>query len=314
MRTAIIVGCEGQDGRIAFDLLAQKQYRVLGIGRGGVKSAGVDWDQPVDITKKEDVMRLSRAVQADEIYYLAACHQSSQDKLGDEADLLKESQAVHVEGLLYFCEGIKTYNPAARLFYAASSLIYEGTDTEVQDERTPFAPQSIYAMTKLSGLLLCRHYRARGVFASCGILYNHESPYRREGFLSAEIIKAALKIKEGKQDALVLGDLNARADWGYAPDYVAAMHCILNAGQADDFIIASGRAHSVRDFVTIVFDLLGLDWKKYVREDRGLMTRTRKVLMGDPKKLMATTGWRPTVDFQGMIKALLHTGGKDGQK
>ena len=161
MKTAIIIGSEGQDGRIAFDLLLQKQYRILGIDQARVRSAGIDWAQPIDITRKEDVLSLSKEVRADEIYYLAACHQSSQDRLRDESDLLKESLAVNVEGLLYFCEGIKTYNPNARLFYAASSLIYEGTDTAIQDEQTPFCPQSIYGMTKLNGLLLCRYYRSQ---------------------------------------------------------------------------------------------------------------------------------------------------------
>jgi len=313
MKTAIIVGSEGQDGRIAFDLLARKQYRILGIGRRGVKGVGVDWDQAIDITNRQDVLQLSKAVQADEIYYLAACQQSSQDKLRDESDLLKESHAVHVEGLLYFCEGIRMYHPRARLFYAASSLIYEGTDTVVQDEQTPFCPRSIYGMTKLDGLLLCRYYRANhGVFASCGILYNHESLYHGDNFVSTKIIKAALNIKEGKQEALVLGDLSAQVDWGYASDYVAAMHQILNSAQADDFIIASGAAHSVRDFAAVAFGLLGLDWKKYVREDRRLVTRARKVLVGDPKKLMDKTGWRPTVDFQGMVKALLQARGAPG--
>jgi len=310
MKTAIIIGCEGQDGRIAFDLLLQKQYRILGISRGGVRCAGIDWDQAVDITREEDVLHLSKAVKADEIYYLAACHQSSQDRLRDESDLLKESHAVNVEGLLYFCEGIKKYSPKARLFYAASSLIYEGTDTTMQDEQTPFCPQSIYGMTKLNGLLLCRYYRDRyGVFASSGILYNHESHYRGDNFISTRIIKAALNIKEGNQDSLALGDLSAQVDWGYAPDYVAAMHQILNSHHTDDFIIASGTTHSVRDFVMITFDLLGLDWKKYVREDRSIVMRSRKVLKGNPKKLMEQIGWRPTVNFQGMIRVLLQAQG-----
>ena len=310
MKTAIIIGCEGQDGRIAFDLLLKKEYRILGIGRGTVRCAGIDWDQAIDITKKQDVLRLSKEVKADEIYYLAACHQSSQDRVRDESDLLRTSHAVNVEGLLYFCEGIKTYNPKAKLFYAASSLIYEGTDTPVQDEQTPFSPQSIYGMTKLNGLLLCRYYRARyGIFASSGILYNHESIYRGDNFISTRIIKAALNIKKGKQDSLVLGDLSAQVDWGYAPDYVEAMQRILNTAKADDFIIASGKKHSVRDFVRIVFGYLGMDWKQYVREDPGVMTRKRKALVGNARKLRQATGWHPTVDFRGMIKLLLEAQG-----
>jgi GDPmannose 4,6-dehydratase len=306
MKTAIIVGSEGQDGRIAFDLLLQKQYRVLGLGRGKVRSVGINWDGIIDITNAADVLRLTKEVAADEIYYLAACHQSSQDRLRDEAQLLKESQAVHVEGLLYFCEGIRMNSPKTRLFYAASSLIFEGTSTAMQDEETPFCPQSIYGMTKLNGLLLCRYYRAKyGLFTCSGILYNHESAYRGDNFISGKIIKAALNIKAGRQKDLVLGDLNAEVDWGYAPDYVQAMQCILNSIKADDFIIASGKKHSVREFVQTAFDLLGLDYKQYVREDPRLMTRKRRTLVGNSRKLSQLTGWRPTVDLRGMIKLLL---------
>ena len=300
------MGCEGQDGRIAFDLLLQKHYRILGLGRAGVRCAGIKWDKAVDITRQEDVMQLSREVRADEIYYLAACHQSSQDRSRDEPDLLKESHAVNVQGLLYFCEGIRAYNPQAKLFYAASSLIYEGTGTTIQDEQTPFCPQSIYGMTKLNGLLICRYYRARyGLFASSGILYNHESVYRKDNFLSSRIIKAALDIKKGKQGSLVLGDLNTEVDWGYASDYVDAMKKILDTTEADDFIIASGKKHSVRDFVQIAFGHLGLDWKEFVREDPSVLSRKGKVLVGNAQKLMQATGWHPTVDFEGMIRLLL---------
>ena len=113
-----------------------------------------------------------------------------------------------------------------------------------------------------------------------------------------------IKIKQGQQESLVVGDLDAAIDWGYAPDYVEAMHRILNAHRADEFIIATGIKHTVRDFIQTAFDLLDLDWKKYVKEDPGIMTRKRKTLIGNPQKLMDTTGWRPTVDFKGMIKLL----------
>ena len=187
----------------------------------------------------------------------------------------------------------------------SSSLIYEGTSTAMQDEQTPFCPQSIYGMTKLDGLLLCRYYRHQyGVFASSGII-NHESPYRRDNFISSRIIKAALDIKKGKQDSLVLGDLSAEVDWGYAPDYVEAMHRILDIDKADEFIIASGKKHSVRDFVPIAFDLLGLNCKQYVREDPGVVNQKKKSAGRECSKIDTGNGLAGKVDFRGMIKLLL---------
>ena len=310
MKTSIIVGSDGQDGRIAFELLSARGDRVLGIDLHGVRSSGVSWDRPVDITKKDDVAALLGATKPDEVYYLAAYHHSSEDRVPDDVELFEKSDAINVSGLLFFLEGIRANALRTRLFYAASSLIFGAADSAIQDENTPFAPDTIYGISKLSGLLLCRHYRAqRNVFVATGILYNHESPYRGANFISKKIIKAAVHISQGRADPLVLGDLNAEIDWGYAPDYVEAMTRILEHERADDFIIASGIKHSVRDFVEIAFGYLGLDWKKHVREVPGVVTRTRKVLVGNPGKLMRTTGWQPMVDFRGMIKILLQAEG-----
>ncbi len=301
MKNIVIIGSNGQDGRIAVDLALKEGDKVLGISRQG----------SVDITCQEEVFKLCKSEAIDEIYYLAACHQSSQTPLRESSDVLKESHLINVQGLLHWCEGIKKYRPQARLFYASSSLIYEGTDTSIQDEGTPFCPGSIYGITKLNGLLLCRYYRTQGVFASSGILYNHESVYRQECFLSTKIIKAVLNIKAGNQDRLNLGDLDAQVDWGYAWDYVKAMRMIMRLPQADDFIIASGQKHSVRDFVQIAFNHVGLDWRQYVHETPGILSRQRKVLVGNARKLRQATGWHPTVDFPGMIKLLLQAHGEN---
>ncbi len=310
MKIALIIGCEGQDGRLIRELLLSQGYAVLGLARGIVHSVNVAWDRPVDIFKQEIVLDLMKTVSFDEIYYLAAHHQSSQDPSQDNTFLFKQSHAVNVEGLLNFLEAIRLRAPKAHLFYAASSLLFANTTTNIQDEQTPFAPDSIYGMTKLNGLLLCRYYRQQyGVFASTGILYNHESPYRAANFISTKIVQAAVKIKQGKQEGLVVGDLNASIDWGYAPDYVKAMQQILSAPEGDEFIIATGQKHCVRDFVQIAFDCVGLDWKKYVKEDIGIMTRKRKSLVGNSQKLMDATGWRPSVDFKGMIKLLVEAQG-----
>ena len=310
MKTALIVGCEGQDGRLVTELLLAQGYAVLGLARHVVHSVNVSWDRPVDILNQEAVFDLMKVVPFDEIYYLAAYHQSSQDPFQDNTVLFKQSHAINVEGLLNLLEAIKTQGSQARLFYAASSLIFASTATDVQDEQTSFAPDSFYGMTKLNGLLLCRYYRQQhGVFVATGILYNHESAYRSASFISTKIVRAAVNIKQGKQNDLVVGDLNACTDWGYAPDYVVAMQQILKLPQGDEFVIATGQQHSVRDFVQIAFDCVGLDWKNYVKEDPAIMTRKRRPLVGSPQKLISVTGWHPTVDFKGMIKNLVEAQG-----
>jgi GDPmannose 4,6-dehydratase len=151
-----------------------------------------------------------------------------------------------------------------------------------------------------------RHYRSRhGLFACNGILYNHESPLRAEQFVTQKIITGAIDIKQGRSSRLVLGDLSAAADWGYAPDYVAAMHAILCAEKADDYVVATGIRHTVGEFVEVTFGLLGLDWKQFVSEDRSILGRKRGNLVGNPAKLACVTGWKPSIDLKEMIRRLL---------
>ena len=175
----------------------------------------------------------------------------------------------------------------------------------VQDETTPLAPNNVYGVTKAAGLMTCRHYRDRyGLFASAGILYNHESALRDPRFVSQKIIQGAINIKKGRQDHLILGNLAAEVDWGYAPDYVEAMHRILRHSKAADFVISSGEKHSVREFVKLVCGRLGLDWRSCIRENRGVLTKPKISLVGSPKKLMRLTGWKPSVDFKGLVERL----------
>ena len=312
MKTAIIIGCDGQDGRIAFDQLTEQGSRVLGLGVGKVRSSGVSWDVPVDITQSQDVEDVLKAVRPDEVYYLAAYHHSSQDQVPAEVDLYNKSHDINGRGLLHFLEGIRAQGLKTKLFYASSSLIFGTPAGEVQNEETPFAPDTVYGISKLNGLLLCRYYRVKyGIFSSVGILYNHESPYRLNKFISKKITTAAVNILNKQQDILIVGDLNAEVDWGWAPDYVDAMTRILKLDTPDDFIIASGEKHSVREFVAVTFGMLGLSWENFVKEDQGLMTRKRKVMVGDASKLKRLTSWHPRVDFKGMVKLLLQAQGVD---
>ena len=308
MKRAIIVGSEGQDGQLLYDFLLKRRYAVVGVDKGKIRcSSGISFKK-VDILKLQEVVNLIKKFQPREIYYLAAFHHSSENLPCENLPLLRASYAVHVTGLANFLESIKKSCPKTRLFYAASSHIFGEAKEKVQDEHAPINPICIYGMTKASGLALCRFYRSSfGVFAAVGILYNHESVLRAGHFVSKKIIQGVIKIKKGKQKQLVLGDLHSVIDWGYAPDYVRAMHCILNRQKPDDFIVATGKARTVLDFVKIAFKALGLDWKLYVKEDRRLVRKQSFYRVGNPTKLMKDTRWAPKVSFEEMIRKMIKT-------
>ncbi len=306
MKKAVIVGCQGQDGRLLNDLLTRKKYRIVGLDKRIIKYPRRSHFKKVDISKRAEVFDLIKLFKPDEVYYLAAFHHSSEDRPIENIKLFQESYKVNVLSLINFLEGIRMYSPRTRLFYAASSHVFGESKDIPQDESTHINPNCIYGITKAAGLFTCRFYRNNySLFASAGILYNHESSLRNERFVSMKIIKTAVNINKNKEKHLNLGDLSAEADFGYAPDYVDAMYRILNIDKSDDFVIASGEKHSVRNFVKTAFEILELDWKRYVREDRNIVTKRNLCRFGNPDKLKRMTGWKSSVSFEGMIRLLL---------
>ncbi len=306
MKKALIVGCEGQDGRLLYDLLRGKGYEIIGIDVHTVRCSPESPLPLVDISHAGAVEDLICRIKPEEVYYLAAFHHSSEDKEVDNLELLKRSCDVHIVSLMNFLEAITRHSKDTKLFYAASSHIFGTTSTALQDEDTAINPNGIYGITKTAGLMTCRFYRQQhSLFTSGGILYNHESSLRNEKFVSRKIVKGAVAVKNGKQEKLLLGDLDAETDWGYAPDYVDAMHRMLNHHEPDDFVVATGLSHTVREFAECAFDCLGLDYKKYVEEDRCIMTRKPQRRIGNPRKLMNLTGWKPSVDFSQMIMLMV---------
>ena len=304
-RRAIIVGCQGQDGVYLSEYLEASNYEVVGIDSGG-KTTSLALN--VDIRNRASVRELLSDTKPHEVYYLAAYHQSAEGVVPDPGELVERSFHVNTLALNHFLHGILTTNAKARLFYAASSRVFGNPDTQEQDERTPFHPVCPYGISKAAGVYLCRYYRREfGVYCSTGILYNHESPRRSAKFLSRKVVKAAVAIKMGRQAQLVLGNLDALVDWGYAPDYVRAMWAVLRPDQAGDFVIASGKLHSVREFVEVAFSTLGLEWKDYVTEDGRVLSpgRPQGILSGNAEKLRRVTGWLPQVSFCQMIRIMV---------
>jgi GDPmannose 4,6-dehydratase len=306
----MIIGHSGQDGTLLFERLQRDGCELLGIGRTGIShnvGRENEYYKPVDILDRAAVEHTTRLFSPDAIFYLAAYHHSAEHVYSvDDASLYFRSHDVHVCGLLNVLEAVKRCAPRARIFYAASSHCFGAPPTPIQDENTPLRPFSPYGITKTAGVQICRMYRAsHDVHASLGFLYNHESPLRKSNFLSTKIVRHAVEIYCGQRTKLALGDLSARVDWGYAPDYVEAMIRILRLNFADDFVISTKESHSVEEFVEVAFTHLGINWQNHVEVQPSLVIKHSIELVGDNAKLRKITGWSPSVSFQSMVKLLV---------
>ncbi|MDZ4848318.1 MAG: GDP-mannose 4,6-dehydratase [Pirellulaceae bacterium] len=316
MKKMVIVGSEGQDGSMLFDRCSQYGNDVVGLGHSSMRIHSHDnrsldsikeCGSTVDVMDSSSVDRLVGNYQPDEIYYLAAFHQSADAASLESRMLLDQSFATHVTGFLNCLEAIRIHSKETRIFYAASSHVFGDPTTPTLSERSPINPTCIYGITKAAATHLGRFYRRNHrLFVSIGFLFNHESPRRRPDFLSQRIVRAAISIKQGTQNSLVLGDLSATVDWGDAGDTIDAMTRILELDEADDFVVATGIPHSVKDFVAVAFRAVGLDWETYVSEDRNIVLKKRAPLIGDATKLYDKTKWRPTVSFEEMVSELVY--------
>lgn len=317
-KKSIVVGYAGQDGSLLMNDLKQRGDKIIGIGRtNSLFPKDFLNDSINDITKANEAYQLIKSFKPDEIYYLAAYHTSSEVATSQVRlyEQFEAAQSVHVSGLLNCLSAIVDESPKTRLFYASSSLIYSGEHGKVQDEQTPITPQGFYGITKAQGTLLCGEFRKKkNVFASTGILYNHESHLRSQEFLSAKIINAAIRISRGSDEKLEIGNLSSQVDWGYARDYVKAFQQILATDKADDFIIASGESHRVEEFVQIVFGYFGLDPAKYVVENRNILMRSPDIKIGNSNKLFKITGWKPSMSYHNFVVQLINDHLTEGKK
>jgi GDPmannose 4,6-dehydratase len=302
MNRCAIIGHRGQDGRILSEFLQKRGDRVIGIGRGDL-----------DLTDESAVDAFVKKENPDQIYYLAAFHHSSEDRESmSDAEIFHRSIQVNVSGLIAFLESIKKSANPIRLFYAASSHVFGEATAQPQNEETPFRPTNIYGITKATGIEACRYYREKhGVFTASGILYNHESAFRSVKFVSQKIIRGAVSIFRGQSNSLCLGNLEARIDWGYAPDFIEAMALIIDQSSSDDYVVSTGLSHSVQEFAEKAFSQLGLNWQDHVIVDESLIARkANQLLIGDSSKLRERTLWIPKTSFEDMIsimiKAALH--------
>jgi GDPmannose 4,6-dehydratase len=310
MKCALITGVGGQDGSYLAELLLGKGYRVVGLVRPGAEPypnlAAIEDEielQEADLLHQTSLAQALRAADPDEVYNLAA--PSFVPASWDHPVETAEFAAVGATSLL---EAIRLVKPELRFYQASSSEIFGEPRDVPQTEETPLAPVTPYGVAKAYAHFSARSYRHRyGLFACSGILYNHESPRRPLEFLPRKVAHGAAAISLGLQDELVLGDLDARRDWGYAADYVDAMWRMLQQDEPDDFVVASGESRSVRELVERAFAHVGLEWERYVRVDPALQRGAAELhrLVGDPARARAQLAWQPEVDFIELVHLLV---------
>ena len=305
MKTAIITGVTGQDGSYLAELLLEKGYKVVGLKR---RTSTICTERLDHIYEHENfelryfelndsgcMWKLLSEYKPDEIYNLAA-----QSHVRVSFEVPESTTDTIAMGTLRLLEAVRHVVPNARFYQASSSEMFGDNPQNPQDESTALMPASPYACAKVYAHHLVRNYReSYGLHASSGILFNHESPRRGETFVTRKITMAAARIKLGLQDKLYLGNLDAKRDWGYAGDYVKMMWLMLQQETPDDYAIATGETHTVREFLEVVFDYAGLNIEKYVEQDKRLF-RPHEVplLLGDARKAKDKLGWAPEVRFK----------------
>jgi GDPmannose 4,6-dehydratase len=306
----LITGITGQDGSYLAELLLEKGYEVTGIVRRS--SAPNLWRiehlldrielRPGDLLDQLSIMKVLAEVRPHEVYNLAAM--SFVPASWDQPMLTGEFNAQGVTRLL---EAIRQVDPESRLYQASSSEMFGKVREVPQTELTPFYPRSPYGVSKVFAHYITVNYReSYNLFAVSGILFNHESPRRGLEFVTRKVTDGVARIKLGLADSLALGNLDAQRDWGFSGDYVRAMWLMLQQTQPDDYVIATGESHSVRELVEVAFDHVKLDWKGYVRLDPKFL-RPAEVdhLIGDASKAQKALGWRPDVDFAGLVRMMV---------
>jgi GDPmannose 4,6-dehydratase len=310
MKKALITGVTGQDGSYLADFLLDQGYEVHGMVR---RSSTENFERishlrgritlhQADLLDQLSTVNLVKQIEPDELYNLAAM--SFVPTSWVQPVLTGEFTALGVTRML---EAIRLVNPKIRFYQASSSEMFGKVKAEPQTEETPFHPRSPYGVAKVYGHWITVNYReSYDLFACSGILFNHESPRRGKEFVTRKITNAVARIKFGVQEKLKLGNLEARRDWGFAGDYVRAMWLMLQQDEPDDYVVATGETHSVREFAELAFKHAGLDWQEYVETDPALLRPAEvDLLRGDPAKAKRLLAWEPKVSFEGLVKMMV---------
>ncbi len=315
-KRALITGITGQDGSYLSELLLSKGYEVHGIVRRMALEDPLHrlWRLRHILDKitlhagsmesYPSIFNVIETIEPDECYHLAAQSFVSYS-FEDEFSTI----STNINGTHYLLSSIKRKAPHCHFYFAASSETFGKVRETPQDENTPFHPRSPYGISKVAGFELTRNYReAYGLHASCGILFNHESPRRGHEFVTRKITSQAALIKLGKEKKIKLGNIQAKRDWGHAQDYVRAMWMMLQQKKPDDYVIATGKCHSVEDFLKKSFSLLKLDFRDYLEIDKTLYRPSEvMVLQGNYSKAERVLGWKPTITFEELIQEMVES-------
>lgn len=309
-RKAFITGITGQDGSYLAEILLEKGYRVFGMVR---RSSSFNTSRIDHIFKEIELVfgdladgsvlnQLMRTIHPDEVYNLGA-----QSHVRVSFDVPEYTSDIVGVGTLRLLDAIRDEGLDCRFYQASSSEMFGKVNVVPQNEETPFHPRSPYGVAKVYGYWITRNYReAYRMFASNGILFNHESPRRGPTFVTRKITRAVGAILRGEQDSLALGNLDAKRDWGYARDYMEGAWRMLQADEPDDFVLATGETHSVREFLDAAFGYAGLDWERYVTiDERYFRPAEVDLLIGDYSKAKEALGWEPTVRFEELVRMMV---------
>ena len=314
---ALVTGITGQDGSYLTELLLQKKYTVHGLVR---RSSTLErsrlrhlyLDKSIhgkqlhlhyaDLNDPTTIRRIINRAKPTEVYHLAG-----QSHVGLSFEIPESTCDTNAMGTLRLMEILRDQPTPPRFVNASSREIFGTPNVSPQDERTPVNPNSPYGCTKAFSTQMTRIYReSHGLFFCNAICFNHESPRRGENFVTRKVTLAAARIKVGLQDSLPLGDLDAARDWGYAKDFVHAMWLMLQHDQPEDYVLATGRSHTIRDLLDTAFDAVGLDWSSYVsRDNRFRRPADPSRLIGNPTKAEAALGWNRSVDFEGLVRLMV---------
>ena len=314
MKKALITGITGQDGSYLTELLLNKDYEVYGIERrvaiedqsgrnGRINHIINDINlMPGDIRDYSRIFQVINEVKPDELYHLAA-QSFVAESFDDEDSVIK----INIEGTKNVLNALLKINPDCRFYFAGSSEMFGKVEEEPQNEKTPFHPRSPYGISKVAGFDWTRLYReAYGLFACSGILFNHESPRRGKEFVTRKITSTLNEIVNKKTNELVLGNIDAKRDWGFSGDYVEAMWLMLQQSQPDDYVIATGETHTIKEFLDIAFSYAGLNWKDYVKIDQKYCRPADvNTLIGDYSKAKRVLGWEPKIRFKELVEMMV---------
>ena len=309
-KIAIITGISGQDGSYLAELLIKKRYKVYGIFNPKKKNnlnnlkniSDKILFKKIDINDYSKIKNLIKSIKPNEIYHLAA-QSFINYKFEDEFFKLNPN----INGTHYILSAIKEFSPKTKFYFAASSELFGNAKNSPQNEETKFNPRSAYGVSKVAGFYLTKNYRdAYNIHACSGILFNHESPRRSDNFVSRKITKNLALILKRKIKKIKLGNIHAKRDWGHARDYVYAMWKMMQVKKPEDFVIGTGKVHSVKDFIKIAFDHVNLNYKEYIKIDKKLFRPNDKVILkASSKKAKKILKWKPSVNFKTLVEEMV---------